>query len=52
MNIKEYKNPYDGQYVAPYRYCFFKDGKKLGRIIWVNNADGIYIRECDEEWGL
>lgn len=53
MNIKEYKNPYDGQYVAPYRYCFFNSqGDKLGRIIWTNNANGIYIGKCDEEWGL
>ena len=41
------------QYVAPYRYCFFDvDGKCLGRIIWANNTDGIYIDKCDNEWGL
>ena len=51
--LEQYKNPYYNQYVAPYGYCFFnKDGKKLGRIIWVNNVDGIYIDKCDEEWGL
>lgn len=51
--IKIYKNPYYSLYVAPYRYCFFNsDGQKLGRIIWVNNVDGIYIDKCNEEWGL
>lgn len=52
-SIGMYKNPYYDQYVAPYRYCFFNsEGKKLGRIIWENNVDGIYIDKCDEEWGL
>lgn len=51
--LEQYKSPYYNQYVAPYGYCFYnKDGKKLGRIIWVNNVDGIYIDKCDEEWGL
>lgn len=51
--LEQYKNPYYNQYVAPYRYCFFNsEGKKLGRIIWVNNVDGIYIDKCDSEWGL
>ena len=41
------------QYNAPYRYAFFnKDGKCLGRIIWTNNVDGIYIGKCDSEWTL
>jgi hypothetical protein len=41
------------QYVAPYRYCFFdSEGNKLGRIIWTNNVQGIYIDKCDTEWGL
>lgn len=47
-----YKDPYVNQYSAPYGYCFFKDGKKLGRIIWVNDADGICIGKCEKEWGL
>lgn len=52
-SIGIYKNPYNNQYVAPYRYCFFNsEGNKLGRIIWVNNVDGIYIDKCDKEWGL
>ena len=51
--LEQYKNPYYNEYVAPYRYCFFNsEGKKLGRIIWVNNVDGIYIDQCDKEWGL
>lgn len=53
IGMKIFKNPYINQYVAPYRYCFFNsEGRKLGRIIWVNNVEGIYLDECDEEWGL
>lgn len=53
IGIKIFKNPYINQYVAPYRYCFFNaEGRKLGRVIWTNNVDGIYIDKCDEEWGL
>lgn len=53
IGTKIFKNPYTNQYVAPYRYCFFdKKGRKLGRIIWTNNVDGIYIDQCDSEWGL
>lgn len=53
IGIKMYKSPYMNQYVAPFKYCFFdKNGKKLGRIIWANNVDGIYIDKCEEEWGL
>lgn len=47
-----FKNPYSDQYVAPYGYSFFKDGKKLGRIIWVKDVNGIYLDKCDEDWGL
>ena len=51
--LEQYKNSYYDQYVAPYRYCFFNsEGKKLGRIIWVNNVDGIYNDKSDEESGL
>ena len=53
IGMKIYKNPYINQYVAPYRYCFFSsDGQKLGRIIWANNVEGIYLDECDDEGGL
>ena len=53
MDYKLLKNPYSNQYVAPYRYAFFnEDGKCLGRVIWVNNVDGIYIDKCDSVWGL
>ena len=53
IGIKIYKNPYFQQYVAPYKYCFFNsEGKRLGRIIWINNVDGIYIDKCEKEWGL
>ena len=43
------------QYVAPYRYCFFDaEGRKLGRIIWrkENELNGVYMDNCDNEWGL
>lgn len=50
--LEQYKNPYYNQYVAPYRYCFYKDGRKLGRIIWTNNVEGITIEKDDKEWGL
>lgn len=43
--LYEYKNPYYNQYVAPYMHHFEKDGKDLGRIIWVNNVDGITIEK-------
>ena len=53
IGTKIFKNPYTNQYVAPYGYCFFSsDGRKLGRIIWTNNVDGICIDKCDSEWGL
>lgn len=53
IGTKIFKNPYTNQYVAPYRYCFFSSGgHKLGRVIWTNNVNGIYIDQCDEEWGL
>lgn len=53
MDYKLLKNPYSNQYVAPYRYAFFnEDGKCLGRVIWINNVDGIYIDKCDSVWGL
>ena len=41
------------QYVSPYGYAFFNaEGKCLGRIIWTNNPNGIYIDKCEKEWGL
>lgn len=46
--LMQYKNPYYNQYVAPYNCHFEKDGRNLGRIIWVNNVDGITI-EQDED---
>lgn len=53
IGIKIFKNPYINQYVAPYRYAFFdSDGNCLGRIIWRNNIEGIYLDNNDEEWGL
>lgn len=53
MSLKLFKNPYTNQYVADYGYCFFNaDGTKLGRVIWVNSIEGIYMDKCPEEWGI
>ena len=41
--LMQYRNPYYNQYVAPYNYHFEKDGRNLGRIIWIKNVDGIII---------
>lgn len=41
--LEQYKSPYYNQYIAPYQYHFEKDGKNLGRILWINNTDGIII---------
>lgn len=46
--LMQYRNPYYNQYVAPYNCHFEKDGRNLGRIIWINNVDGITI-EQDED---
>lgn len=41
------------QFVAPYKYAFFDSNRKLmGRIIWTNNVQGIYLDRCNEAWGL
>ena len=48
-SIGMYRSPLDFggyyQYVAPYRYSFYKDGKCLGRILWLRgiDVDGIYV---------
>lgn len=44
-DISKYKNPYCRQYVAPYGFCFYKDGIRLGKIIWVSNTEGIYVEK-------
>lgn len=46
--LMQYRNPYYNQYVAPYQHHFEKDGRNLGRILWINNTDGITI-EKDED---
>lgn len=46
--LKEYKSPYCNQYVAPYGHHFVYNGKNFGRILWINNTDGITI-EKDED---
>ena len=44
------KTPGENQYVCVHGYHFQKNGRNLGRIIWLrsNELDGIYI-ERDEE---
>ena len=44
----QYKNPYYNQYIAPYQHHFEYNGKNLGRIIWINNPDGIIIVKDDD----
>lgn len=45
--IKELKNPYVNQYVAPYGYHFMRSGINYGRIAWFSSVDGVTI-EKDE----
>ena len=41
MDLSEFKNPYDDQYVAPYGYSFNIDGIRVGRVIWTKNTQNI-----------
>ena len=41
--LEQCKNPYWNQYVAPYGCHFEREGKNLGRILWINNVEGIII---------
>lgn len=42
------KNPYENQYIAHQGYHFVaSDGSNLGRILWINNIEGVTI-EKDE----
>lgn len=45
MSVGLCKCPWSDQYVAPQGYSFYKEGRRLGRIIWLkqNELDGIYI---------
>ena len=47
MEVKNYKNPYVNQYVAPLGYHFERNGVNYGRIAWFSNVNGITI-EKDE----
>ena len=41
------------QFVAPYLYCFYNaEGRKLGRIVWLSDVEGIYVDKDLNEWGL
>lgn len=50
-SIGMYRSPLDVdgyyQFVAPYRYSFYRNGEQLGKILWMrlNEIDGIYIDE-------
>lgn len=44
-NIKQYKNPYVQQYVAPFGYHFVRNGINYGRIAWFSNVNGVTIEE-------
>ena len=48
MSVKQYKNPYTYQYVAPYGYHFVRSGINYGRVAWFSNVDGVTI-EKDED---
>lgn len=43
MDIKQYKNPYVQQYVAPYGYHFERNNINYGRIAWFSNVNGVII---------
>ena len=47
-NLRQYKNLYVNQYVAPWGYHFERSGVNYGRIMWMSNVDGITI-EKDED---
>lgn len=48
-NIKQYKNPYNNQYVAPYGYSFYNNGVNQGRIIWTSSPEGYYIKNDETD---
>lgn len=40
------RNPYENQFVAHQGYHFVdSSGRNLGRIVWMNNIEGITIEE-------
>lgn len=49
MDIKQYKNPYVQQYVAPLGYHFQRDRVNYGRIAWFSNVNGITIEKDETE---
>lgn len=44
-SIKLYKNPLTNQYVAPYGYCFYYNGKNQGRVIWASDPTNYYLKK-------
>lgn len=49
MCIKQYKNPYVNQYVAPIGYHFERDGVNYGRIAWFSNVNGVIIEKDKDD---
>lgn len=47
-SIKLYKNPITNQYVAPYGYCFYYNGKNQGRVIWASDPTNYYLKKDDD----
>lgn len=47
-NLRQYKNPYVNQYVAPWGYHFERNGVNYGRIMWMSNVDGITIEKNED----
>ena len=50
-NIKQYKNPYFQQYVAPLGYHFTRNNINYGRIVWLSNVDGFTIEKDEIDTG-
>ena len=44
-SIRLYKNPLTDQYVAPYGYQFYYNGKCQGRIIWTSRPENYYLKK-------
>lgn len=51
MGIGIYKCPWSDQYVCNQGYSFYKDGRRLGRIVWLrsNELNGIYVDKDELE---
>ena len=43
--IEQYKNPLDGQYVAPEGYSFYHNGINVGRVVWTSSPEDYYVKK-------